>query len=172
MADDIDTTARLLISCVCDALEEAQRPACQCYATVGPPVVALCCECSTDTSGDLTVHFERLYDADPATLEQVSRIHSCRQSTMVADFSIILTRCFPMLSETGEMPDADAQDVAALDMHTDVGTVFRALTCGFVETPLIVREIAVDSMPDAGCMVLAARVSTVVSLKQPAPVGS
>lgn len=165
MADSIDTTARALLACVCDALEAVNRPACQCFATVGPPVVALCCSCDEDTSGDLTIHFERLYDGDPTTLEQVDRIHPCRQSTTAADFSIVLTRCFPMINELGEMPDSDTQDAAALDMHQDIGTVFRALTCGCNESPLILREIAVDSMPDSGCMVLAARVSTEVSMK-------
>lgn len=165
MAETIDTTARLLLDCVCEALEATGRPACSCFATVGPPVVALCCECSTDTSGDLTVHFERLYPADPSTLEQVSRVNKCNPGTMAADFSLVLTRCFPVLSETGEMPDSDEQDAAATDMHEDIGTVFRALTCQCLDTAVIVREIAVDSMPDSGCMVLAARVTTEVSMR-------
>jgi hypothetical protein len=158
MATDSDTTARAILECVCEA-------------TVGPPVVALCCECDTNTTGDLTIHFERLYDADPSTLEQVSRVHPCRNSTMVADFSLVLTRCYPMLDEQGNMPDSDTQDIAATDMHADIQTVFKALTCGCVESSFILGEIAVDAMPDSGCMVLAVRVSTEVSMKT-VPVGS
>lgn len=171
MADDIDTTARNLLDCVCDRLaiknEEINRPVCKCYATIGPPIVVLCCECEVEDSeqkatGEATIHFERLYDADPTTLEQVSRVHPCKRSTTVADFTIVVTRCYPMINEAGEMPDSEDQDAAATDMHSDISDVFAALTCGCNGYPLIVQEIAVDSMPEAGCAVLSARISVEV----------
>lgn len=169
MADSIDVTARALLACICTRLEQDQRPVCSCFATVGPPVVALCCECEKQTpgaeftpTGDATIHFERIYDADPSTLEQVTRIHPCKRSTTVADFSIVVTRCYPTLNEDGEMPDHEDQDEAATEMHADVSAVFAALTCGCNGAALIVREIAVDAMPEAGCAILAARVSVEV----------
>lgn len=170
MADDIDTTARALLACICDKLTDVERPACACFATIGPPVVGLCCTCDTDTysgtttTGDLTIHVERLYDADPATLDQTPRVHPCRRGFTVADFSIVLTRCYPMVDEQGQMPDTDAQDEAATTMHLDLADVYAALTCGCNDYPTIIREIAVDSMPEAGCSALAARVTVEVKV--------
>lgn len=170
MADSIDVTARTLLACVCTRLEEDERPTCGCFATVGPPVVALCCECEKQTpgaeftpTGEATINFVRMYDADPQTLQQVPRIHPCKRSVVVADFSIVLTRCYPMVNSDGEMPDADDQDAAATLMHADIQSVFAALTCSCNDYHLIVGEVAVDSMPEAGCAVLAVRLSVEVA---------
>lgn len=164
MAKSIDTSARELLQCVCQRLTDQERPACACFATVGPPVIALCCECEEDTSGELTIHLERLYDADPETLAQVTtRVHPCRRSVTAADLTIILTRCYPMVDENGEMPESAEQDSAATLLHNDVSDVYAALICGCSDIRLVVQEVAVDSMPEAGCAVLAARVSVEVA---------
>ncbi len=171
MASDLDTTARALLGCVCDALETAERPVCACYATVGPPVVGMCCSCGTDgysgessTTGEATIHVEQIYDADPNTLTQVARIHPCSRSTTAVDLTIIVTRCYPTLDESGNMPPTDDQDEAALAMHDDLDTVWKALTCGCSDVRLTIRNLSVDAMPDAGCAVLAARVTAEVRI--------
>lgn len=164
MADDLDTTARALLSCLCEALEDAERPVCACYATIGPPVVGLCCECSTGTTGEATVHVEQVYDADPNDLTQVNRVHPCNRSTTAADLTLVVTRCYPTLDESRNMPPTEDQDEAALSMHDDITTVWKALTCGCFTGRLTVRNVSVDAMPDAGCAVLAARVTVEVRI--------
>jgi hypothetical protein len=148
-------------------LTAAEKPVCACYATIGPPVVGLCCACETDaptTTGEATVHVEQIYDADPNTLEQISRIHPCNRSVVAADLTIVVTRCYPMVDEGGNMPPTDDQDEAALSMHDDLTTVWQALTCGCSDVRLTVRNVAVDAMPDAGCAVLVARLTAEVRL--------
>lgn len=175
VADNIDTTARAILACVCEALanneaesDEDKNPVCACYATIGPPIVGgNCCECDIEDSdvkgvGEATIHFERLYDADPNTFEQVPRIHPCKRGFTVADFSINVTRCYPMFNEDGSTPDIEDQDGAATDMHADVQTVYKALTCGCTDYSLVVQEVAVGAMPEAGCSVLGARITVEV----------
>lgn len=166
MATDLDTTAQQLLACVCEALaaEDVDRPVCSCYKTIGPPVIGLCCECSSGTTGEATIHVEQVYDCDSETLEQVTRVHPCRRGTTAADMTIVVTRCYPTIDEQGQMPDTDDQDVAATSMHDDIGVVFKALTCGCADIRLTVRNIAVDAPPDAGCAVLVARVTAEVKL--------
>jgi hypothetical protein len=178
MAEDVDTTARLLLACITDKLTAEERPVCRSYPTVGPPVIAFttCCECQVevpdpaypgetmevDASGEATIHLEQMYDAD-SNLEQINPIHACRRTTVAADMTIIVTRCYPRIDENGEMPDPDEVDEAALALHEDVKTIWRALTCPCNELRLRVRGVAVDAPPDAGCSVIAARVTVEVS---------
>lgn len=162
MSLDLDGTARKLLSCICDALADAERPVCSCYATIGPPVIgANCCECEKGSTGEATVHFEQMYDADPSSLQQVNRIHPCRQSTLAADLTVVVTRCYPTLDESGQFPDTHVVDEVTGEMHADVSTVYQALVC-CVETRMLIRSVAVDSMPEAGCSALAARVTVEV----------
>lgn len=164
MTLDLNDTTRELLACLCEALDTAERPSCACYATIGPPVVGLCCECETGATGETTVHVEQVYDADPETLQQVTRIHPCRRSTTAADITLVVTRCYPMLDEQGNMPSEDVQNAAATSMHDDLAVVWKALTCGCSDVRLTVRNISVDAMPDAGCSILAARVTAEVRL--------
>src|SRR5690606_17740273 len=62
-----------LLECVRLALAEAEVEPCETYQTIGSPVVGLCCDCSdgAKTSGELTAHYETIYDADSRTLSRV-----------------------------------------------------------------------------------------------------
>lgn len=170
MADDLDTTTRALLACVCDALADEGRPTCQCYATVGDPVIGLCCSCEGDgysadaPTGEVTVHLEQIYDVDPATLQQVTPIRPCRKTTTAADITLVVTRCYPTVDEFGNMPDPDAADAAATLLHDDVTTVWNALTCGCFDGRMIVTQVAVGAPPEGGCAVLIARVTVEVKL--------
>lgn len=172
MTADLDTTVRGLLSCVCDALTAADSPVCACYATVGSPNAVLCCECADDdsyggdgsVSGEATANLVQVYDADPNDLSQVNRVHPCSRSTTAADIALVVTRCYPMVNEAGEMPDTESQDLAALSMHADVETVWKALTCGCNDSRLIVRNVAVNAPPDGGCAILGALVTVEVRI--------
>lgn len=167
MADSLDLTARTLLACVGEALEDAQRPVCASYATVGPPVIGPmnCCECGGGQTGEATINFERLYDANPETLQQVTPVHPCKRTVTVADFSIVLTRCYPRIDESGQMPSPDEVDEASALLHEDVRDIYAALTCTCSGYRLIVQEVAVNAMPEAGCSVIASRVSVEVDLR-------
>lgn len=164
---DVDTPARALLACVCEALEVDGRPVCTCHATVGPPVIGMCCNCADAGTGmtpeSATVHFRSLFPANRDTLEPVRQFSACKKpGFLAADFTIVVTRCYPTLDESGEMPDPAEQDGAATLMHADVDTVFRALRCCADVGRLIVRSVDVDAQPEAGCAVLAARVTVEV----------
>lgn len=55
MADDLNTTQANLLTCVCDELNLAGRPVCSCYSTIGAPMIANCCECETDVTGEAVI---------------------------------------------------------------------------------------------------------------------
>lgn len=170
---DLDTTAREILACVCEALEEASRPVCACYSSVGPPMGVLCCSCDgedtdyygpTTTTGSAVVYLEQVYDAAPDTLEQVTRIHPCSRSTTAADLTILVTRCYPTIGADLQPPDTDQVDEAATLMHEDVTTVWKALTCGCSGIRLRVQGVGVNAAPEGGCAALAARVTVEVRI--------
>lgn len=164
MATDLDTTASGVLACVCAALADAGRPVCACYQVVGPPIVGTnCCECDDGGTGEATVYFEQMYDADPTTLQKVSRVHPCRQSTTVADLTVVVTRCYPTIGDDGELPDPDDVDEAASSVNADVCSIWNAVSCGCdLDANLLIRSVAVDSMPEAGCAAIAARLTVEV----------
>lgn len=163
MAADLTTTSTTLLDCVCDALATAGRPVCSCYATIGAPIIANCCECATDTTGEAVISFERMYEADPQTLLQVDRVRPCKGGIKVAEFNLFVSRCYPTLDEQGNLPTPEEQDEAALNLNTDVEIVWHALTCCGHDSPLRVIEIVVDSDPEGGCSALSARVAVEVT---------
>lgn len=153
--DAIDTA----LSCVCIALEEAARPACQCYPTIGEPLWRPCCECGdTGTSGELTASLETMYPIDGNTLLPSPRIEACRKGPWGADIALDLTRCFPTLQEDGELPPQDEVGTAAREMHDDADIIRRALTC-CPDLRLRWRSLGVDLDPNGGCSKLTARIT-------------
>lgn len=164
MAKSITATRQDLLDCVCDALAEAGRPVCECYGTIGSPMVSNCCECEEGVSGEVSVSFAALREASPETLRQVTRIRPCKGGIVVAEFHIILSRCFPTLTEEGEVPDKEEQTQAAYDIEHDVSVIWNALTC-CLERDLerTIDEFQVENDPTGGCSYLAIRVSAVVN---------
>jgi hypothetical protein len=79
-----------------------------------------------------------------------------------ADFTIVVTRCYPTVDEQGNMPDLDTTTEFTTDLHTDLGLVWNALKC--CGSPIVFRESAVDSDPDGGCSAFAVRVTVPVTL--------
>lgn len=158
MAEDISTTSDLLLDCVCTALSTAGRPVCECYTTVGDPMIAICCECDPGVSGEVSIHLDRLYEVDPTTLLSVFRVRPCKRGTVAGDFVIVLTRCWPTVNEAGEIPDTEDQDAGARDLHDDAAIVWNALAC-CTGLRLLINEISVDAPPQAGCSILTARVT-------------
>jgi hypothetical protein len=165
VADDIQTTADALLDCVCAALADIGRPTCACFNVIGDPMViqATCCECEPGTTGELTIHLERLYDVDPTTLSPVDRVRPCKRSTVAADFAFVLTRCYPTVTEDGQLPDPEDQDAAARDLNQDAAAIWTALTCCEGVDPRIIREVAVEAAPQAGCSAVLARVTIPVN---------
>lgn len=171
----VDEVAREILECVCEALAEAGRPSCSCYAVVGQPVVPPGCTCDTDTPGVETdgrtvVQFEQMYDADPNTLVQILRVHPCKRGTRVADFTVWVTRCYPTLTSQGEL-DLEAVDEAASDLHDDVDVIWNAFQCCLEGRRFLIRRVAVDSDPEGGNSIIAGQITVEIPL-QPAQVAS
>lgn len=160
MVADIASLAQELLDCVCATFNDAGRPACDCYPTIGPPLVGPCCACEDPAvTGNITINFETMYPADSQTLERVARIYPCRMGTVAADFTVVLTRCYPTVRQEGTeivLPSVDEQRLAAEDLHTDVNLMWQALTC-CPGVRMRWRDLAVDTDPEGGCSMLAAR---------------
>ena len=160
--------AERLLDCVCDALSTIDRPVCKCYQTMGTPVVGRCCECEdTDVegSGELSIHFRRLFDADPSTLLEVQRVRPCKGGTVAAQYRLVLARCFPTLDEDGELPDPEDLITAAEEQHLDVDAMWQALAC-CTGLDLRIDSITSDLSPRGGCSFLYADVT--VAIRVPA----
>lgn len=163
MARPLGPVVDALLACACGALEDAERPACACYATIGPPVVGLCCECGDEgTTGELTINFEDLYPADAETLQRTNRVYPCRGGVRAADITLVLSRCFPTVDEAGQMPDPTAVQEAADELHRDADILWQAITCCAGISRLVWRGLSVDSDPEGGCSMIAARVTVEV----------
>lgn len=159
---DIGSLASQLLDCVCATLEDRGRPACNCYPTIGPPVVGPCCECEdTGVTGNLTINFETMYPADANTLERVVRVYPCRTGARAADFTMVLTRCYPKIEQVGGeivLPDPTEIEEAADGLHQDAELIWQALTC-CTDLRLRWRDLAVDTDPEGGCSMIAARIT-------------
>jgi hypothetical protein len=159
----LKTVMDTILACVCDALSEADRPPCSCHPTIGPPVIGLCCECDEEGStGDLTISFEDRYPAAPDTLQRVQRVYPCRRGTEAVDLLLVLTRCFPRVDDSGNMPTENELKEASDDLHDDADVIWRAINC-CPGIRLMWRGLAVDSMPEAGCSAIAARITVEVT---------
>lgn len=167
-APDLSTALQSLIDCVCAALSDAERGVCACGMTVGPPAIGpgQCCDCDCGdgcgTGGQVSGNLERVYPADGPLLQPDTRLENCRPSVTAADFTIVVTRCYPTVDEQGNMPDLETTSEFSDNLHTDLGLVWNALKC--CGSPIVFRESAVDSDPDGGCSAFAVRVTVPVTL--------
>lgn len=172
MPDTLTATMDALIACVCTALDDIDRAVCQCGLTIGVPALgpAGCCECDEGAGGSAAAFLERVYPADPTTFEQVAVLANCKPFSTAADISVTVVRCYPSLSDVGNMPNLDTTTPFAQNLNTDMTAVWNALKC--CGERLVLRESLVEADPEGGCSGFAIRVSVMVSMPQPEPVGS
>ena len=165
----IDEAAQALVACVCGELEAAGRPACTCSTTVGTPLVANVCECEAgQAAGELWVNFSTMYPADPQTLRRGTYVYPCRNVATVAEFRVTLARCFPTLDERGQLPEALAQAERAEELHADLESLHRALTCCFAETTrFLIQNVEVQD-PEGGLTAFVFTIAVEVRVPSPA----
>jgi hypothetical protein len=153
-----DSVAREVLDCVCGTFLDAERPVCDCYASIGVPVIYSCCECDEDgTTGNAIMQVEQIYNVDADLNAVDNRIASCRKGIRALDLTIWITRCYPTIDEDGEF-DSTALDTAATEAHDDMDILYKAFACCY-EGRLKIRRIAVDSEPAAGCSMIVGQVT-------------
>lgn len=167
MADDLTTVMQALNTCVCEALEGIDRPACDCGLTIGVPAQGPsgCCECNEGVGGNVAAFLERVYPADPTTYEQIAPLFPCRDNGTAADISVTVVRCYPSMDAQGNMPDLSTTTTYAENLNTDMAAVWSALKC--CGTKLIIRDSAIQGDPEGGCSGFAIRVTVLVSMNSP-----
>ena len=157
----LSDTANTLLTCVEGALNAGLRPVCKSYQTVGTPVIFNCCECDEGMNGELSIHFTRLFDADPSSLLETVRIRPCRGGIVAAQFRLVLARCYPMIDEHGEIPSTEFLDESAEDLHLDSELMWQSLAC-CTGLDLKIDDLSVDLGPKGGCSVVYADVTAQV----------
>lgn len=162
----IDATLQALLACVCDALDAAEASVCTCSTTIGDPMIIDCCECQAGKGGELWGNFLRLYHGDRTSGADVTPPRPCAQVNWIAQYQFTLARCFPRISEDGEIPDADSQADAAAQLHADVATMARAIHCCTDTEPAYVETVNVISDPSGGCSFAKMTVRVPVSIKK------
>lgn len=172
MADDLNTTMDSLVACLCSTLENIDRATCECGLTIGipDPGPAGCCECDEGSGGQAAAYLERVYPIDPTTFEQITTLANCKPTAKGADVVLTVLRCYPMMTEQGQMPDLETTTESAHDMNTDLTAAWNAIEC--CGERLVIREAIVDGDPEGGCSGFAIRVTVLVSMPQAETVGS
>ena len=149
-----------------DALSDDLRPVCKVYQTHGTPVIFQCCECgdgeNDEANGEISIHFRRLFDADPSTLDEVRRIRPCKGGVTAAQFRLVLARCRPIINERGEIPEPDALTEHTQDQLRDIELLWQSLACAGLD--LRVDDVSADLSDPGTCSVIYADVTVQVVL--------
>lgn len=154
-----------LLQAAADALSDDLRPVCKVYQTHGIPVIFQCCECESEegiegANGEISIHFRRLFDADPSTLEEVRRVRPCRGGVTAAQFRIVLARCRPIINEHGEIPPPEVLTEHTEDQLRDTELLWSALSCSGME--LRIDDITADLSEPGTCSVMFVDLTTQV----------
>ena len=156
MVPSLAGAANEILSAVSDALSADLRPVCKAYQTHGIPVIFQCCECADpelgeEANGEISIHFRRLMDADPATLDEVRRIRPCHGGTTAAQFRLVLARCRPILNEKGEIPLPETLTDHTEDQLRDVELLWQSLACSGLA--IRIDDISADLSDPGNCSV-------------------
>lgn len=164
MPDTLAETAQTLLTCVCEALSLDMRGACKCYQALGTPIILDCCDCDEgESNGEVSIHFRRLFDADPDTLNEVQRVRPCRGGVLAAQYRVVVARCRPILNERGELPDPEDITDAANDQMRDVELLWQSLACCSGLT-LRVDDVSADLSEPGMCSIIYADLTVTVSV--------
>ncbi len=164
MANRLAVVADSLLTCVSDALSDDLRPVCKVYQTHGTPVIFQCCECDDlGANGEVSIHFRRLFDADPSTLNEVQRVRPCKGGVTAAQFRIVLARCRPIINEHGEIPEPDALTEHTQDQLRDVELLWQSLAC-CSGMDLRVDDVSADLSDPGTCSVIYAEITVAIAV--------
>ena len=163
MVHSLAGAADRLLTAVSDALSDDLRPVCKVYQTHGIPVIFMCCECEEEgANGEVSVHFRRLFDADPSTLDEVRRIRPCRGGVIAAQFRIVLARCRPIIDEKGEIPPPETLTDHTQDQLRDVELLWQSLACAGMDVKI--DDVTADLSDPGNCSVTFADVTVQVQV--------
>lgn len=157
MVDRLAVVADRLLKAASDALSDDLRPVCKVYQTHGIPVIFQCCECEDpdlgdEANGEISIHFRRLYDADPSTLDEVRRIRPCRGGVTAAQFRLVLARCRPIIDEQGQIPPPETLTEHTEDQLRDAELLWQGLACSGMD--LRIDDISADLSDPGTCSVM------------------
>jgi len=162
MVERLYATADTILQCVADALAADLRPVCKAYQTHGIPVIFLCCECEEEANGEVSIHFRRLMDADPSSLDEVRRIRPCHGGVTAAQFRIVLARCRPVINEKGEVPPPETLTEHTEDQLRDVELLWQSLACCGMD--IRIDDVSADLSDPGNCSVTFADVTVQVQI--------
>jgi hypothetical protein len=152
MANRLYDTADQLLQCAADALSADLRPVCKTYQTHGIPVIFHCCECDEEANGEISIHFRRLMDADPSSLDEVRRIRPCHGGVTAAQFRLVLARCRPIINAEGEIPLPEELTEHTEDQLRDVELLWQSLACCGLD--LRIDDISADLSDPGLCSIV------------------
>lgn len=154
MQPTVSEVSETILECVTDALSDDLRPVCKSYRAIGTPVIFTCCECDDfGSNGEVSIHLRRLYDADPASLDEVQRIRPCHGGATAAQFRVVLARCRPIIDEHGELPEPEVITEAANDLTRDVELLWQSLAC-CSGVDLRIDDVSVDLSEPGTCSIV------------------
>lgn len=114
-------------------------------------------------NGELSIHFRRMFDADPNTLNEVQRVRPCRGGTVAAQYRLVLARCFPTIDESGELPDTEFLQESSVELQRDAELMWQAIACCTGLT-LRIDDLSVDLGPKGGCSIVFADVTVQIQV--------
>lgn len=157
MGDRLAEVAERLLSVVSDALSDDLRPVCKVYQTHGIPVIYQCCECEDpdlgdEANGELSIHFRRLMDVDPSSLDEVRRVRPCRGGAIAAQFRLLLARCRPIVNEQGYPPAPEELTEHTQDQLRDVELLWQSIACSGMDVRI--DDVTADLSDPGTCSIM------------------
>jgi hypothetical protein len=167
VADRLAVVADRLLTAASDALSDDLRPVCKVYQTHGIPVIFQCCECEdpdlgAEANGEISIHFRRLMDADPSTLDEVRRIRPCHGGVTAAQFRLVLARGRPIIDEQGQIPAPEVLTEHTEDQLRDAELLWQGLACSGLE--LRIDDVSADLSDPGTCSVMFVDVTVQVQI--------
>jgi hypothetical protein len=137
----LDKVVDAVLECMCSALTATAevvegQPGCPCLECKYPGAATpWTCEAEANAAGEcaagqLAVRVNRLYPSTTFPSQDLTA-DACAPSTIVAEVSVLLLRCMPVVSdqETDCLPTCAQNAAAAKILHVDMVTMIRAATC-------------------------------------------
>lgn len=143
MADPLalDKVVDAVLECMCSALTAAAealegQPGCPCVSCKSPGTPTWICDGAGSAEsgcagGQLDVSVNRIFPSTTFPSQDLGA-DGCAPSTIVAEISVLILRCMPLVSDQGDddcLPTCEQLAAAARILHVDMLTVFRAATC-------------------------------------------
>lgn len=117
--------------CVVDALEltAAGAPCRQCLLLPTAVIPWDGCDCDCQTPGQVAQAITQVFNAETFPIPFVGNWKRCGPHLLVANITLSVTRCVPVMDDHGQPPSCQDELAAAVTLENDRAAILQALAC-------------------------------------------